>query len=89
MAAGKAAIMIPLPGQLEQQRNAEALQAAGGAQMILQSQLSGESLAAAIISLVESPAKISEMEAAARKLARKDAAAATVDLIEKIVSSKQ
>jgi len=45
MAAGKAAIMIPLPGQLEQQRNAEALQSAGGARMILQDELSGERLA--------------------------------------------
>jgi UDP-N-acetylglucosamine--N-acetylmuramyl-(pentapeptide) pyrophosphoryl-undecaprenol N-acetylglucosamine transferase len=89
MAAGKAAIMIPLPGQLEQQRNAEALQSAGGARMILQDELSGERLAREIIALVESPAKISEMEAAARKLARKDAAATTVDLIEKIVSGER
>ena len=35
---------------------------------------------------MDSPDKISEMEAAARKLARKDAAVATVDLIEKTVS---
>ena len=89
MAAGKAAIMIPLPGQLEQQRNAEALQSAGGARMILQDELSGERLAREIITLVDSPEKISEMEAAARKLARKDAAMTTVDLIEKIVSRKQ
>jgi UDP-N-acetylglucosamine--N-acetylmuramyl-(pentapeptide) pyrophosphoryl-undecaprenol N-acetylglucosamine transferase len=89
MAAGKAAIMIPLPGQLEQQRNAEALQSAGGARMILQDELSGERLAREIIALMDSPEKISEMEAAARKLARKDAAMTTVDLIEKIVSSKQ
>src|SRR5437870_4036131 len=45
MAAGKAAIMIPLPGQLEQQRNAEAMQTAGGARMILQDELTGERLA--------------------------------------------
>jgi UDP-N-acetylglucosamine--N-acetylmuramyl-(pentapeptide) pyrophosphoryl-undecaprenol N-acetylglucosamine transferase len=89
MAAGKAAIMIPLPGQLEQQRNAEALQGAGGARMILQDELSGERLAREIIALVESPDKISEMEAAARKLARKDAAMTTVDLIERIVSGER
>jgi UDP-N-acetylglucosamine--N-acetylmuramyl-(pentapeptide) pyrophosphoryl-undecaprenol N-acetylglucosamine transferase len=89
MAAGKAAIMIPLPGQLEQQRNAEALQSAGGARMILQGELSGERLASEIIALVDAPEKISEMEAAARKLARKDAAMTTVDLIEKMIRNRQ
>ena len=88
MAAGKAAIMIPLPGQLEQRRNAEALESAGGARMILQDELNGERLAKEIIALVDSPEKISEMEAAARKLARKDAAMTTVDLIEKVRGSE-
>src|SRR5213075_1026867 len=58
-AAGKAAIMVPLPGQLEQRRNAEALQNAGGARMILQDELTGERLAKEIIALVDSPEKIS------------------------------
>jgi UDP-N-acetylglucosamine--N-acetylmuramyl-(pentapeptide) pyrophosphoryl-undecaprenol N-acetylglucosamine transferase len=84
MAAGKAAIMVPLPGQLEQRRNAEALQEVGGARMILQDELSGERLAKEIVALVDAPNKITEMEAASRKLARKDAAAATVDLIERV-----
>jgi UDP-N-acetylglucosamine--N-acetylmuramyl-(pentapeptide) pyrophosphoryl-undecaprenol N-acetylglucosamine transferase len=88
MAAGKAAIMIPLPGQLEQQRNAEALQGAGGARMILQNELNGQRVAHEIITLINSPEKISEMETAARKMARKDAAAVTVDLIEKVRSQK-
>ena len=86
MAAGKAAIMIPLPGQLEQQRNAEALQDAGGARMILQDELSGERLAQEIRALVDAPETITAMESASRKLARADAAAAAVDLIEKVVS---
>jgi len=88
MAAGKAAIMVPLPGQLEQRRNAEALQNAGGARMILQDELTGERLAKEIIALVESPETISKMEEAARKLARKDAAEATVELIERVVNSQ-
>jgi UDP-N-acetylglucosamine--N-acetylmuramyl-(pentapeptide) pyrophosphoryl-undecaprenol N-acetylglucosamine transferase len=84
MAAGKAAIMVPLPGQLEQQRNAEALQEAGGARMILQNELNGERLAKEIVALAESPDAITKMEAASRKLAREDAAATTVDLIERV-----
>src|ERR1043165_2228897 len=88
MAAGKAAIMIPLPGQLEQTRNAEAMQNAGAARMIPQSELSGERLAKEIVSLVEAPKEITTIENAARKMGRKDAAAVTVDLIERVVTKK-
>src|SRR5262249_6381570 len=72
MAAGKAAIMIPLPGQLEQTRNAEALKNGGAARMIHQEELNGERLAVEIISLVSSPNEITQMELAARKMARRD-----------------
>jgi UDP-N-acetylglucosamine--N-acetylmuramyl-(pentapeptide) pyrophosphoryl-undecaprenol N-acetylglucosamine transferase len=89
MAAGKAAIMVPLPGQLEQTRNAEALMNGGAARMIPQNELSGERLAKEIVALVKSPDEISEMETAARKMGRRDAAEAAVELIEKTVSSKQ
>jgi len=84
MAAGKPAIMVPLPGQLEQQRNAEALRDAGAARMILQEELSGERLANEITSLIEAPEEIARMETAARKLAKRDAAERAVDLIEKV-----
>ncbi len=87
-AAGRAAIMIPLPGQMEQQRNAEVMQAAGAARMILQPELTGARLAQEIAALVAAPERITAMEQAARKLARPDAAAATVDLIEKLVSGQ-
>jgi len=88
MAAGKAAIMIPLPGQLEQTRNAEAMQQAGGARMISQADLNGERLAKEIVALVDVPEEITQMETASRKLARQDAAATTVDLIEKVRGQK-
>jgi UDP-N-acetylglucosamine--N-acetylmuramyl-(pentapeptide) pyrophosphoryl-undecaprenol N-acetylglucosamine transferase len=88
MAAGKAAIMVPLPGQLEQTRNAEAMQSAGAARMILQEELTGERLAKEISALIDSPEEITKMEIAAGKLARKDAAAATVDLIEKVAVAR-
>jgi len=85
MAAGKTAIMIPLPGQLEQRRNAEVLQEANAARMILQDELTGETLAKEIAALVNDPAEITRREEASRKLAKPDAAGATVDLIEKLV----
>ncbi|HYX28676.1 MAG TPA: undecaprenyldiphospho-muramoylpentapeptide beta-N-acetylglucosaminyltransferase [Pyrinomonadaceae bacterium] len=88
MAAGKAAIMIPLPGQLEQRRNAEVLRDAGGARMILQDDLSGERLAKEIVALVNAPEEITRMENASRKLARADAAGAAVDLIERVAEAR-
>jgi UDP-N-acetylglucosamine--N-acetylmuramyl-(pentapeptide) pyrophosphoryl-undecaprenol N-acetylglucosamine transferase len=52
--------------------------------MILQSDLSAEKLASEITELMNSPDKITEMESAAKKLARVDAAEATVNLIEEL-----
>jgi len=86
MAAGKTAIMIPLPGQLEQRRNAEVLQEANAARMILQENLTGEALAKEIAELINDPDEITRREGASRKLAKPDAAGATVDLIEKLVA---
>jgi UDP-N-acetylglucosamine--N-acetylmuramyl-(pentapeptide) pyrophosphoryl-undecaprenol N-acetylglucosamine transferase len=87
IAAGKASVMIPFPLAADdhQRRNAEALQAAGGTRMILQADLSGERLAAEIKNLAGQPELITTMEQSSRNLARGDAAAAVVDLIEKLV----
>lgn len=85
-AAGKAAIMVPLPTAADdhQRKNAEAMQNAGAARMILQKDLNAEVLAAEIELLISEPEKISEMEMCAKKLGRRDAAEATVDLIESL-----
>ncbi|HEX7998311.1 MAG TPA: undecaprenyldiphospho-muramoylpentapeptide beta-N-acetylglucosaminyltransferase [Pyrinomonadaceae bacterium] len=87
VAAGRAAIMIPFPLAADdhQRKNAEALQAAGAARMILQQDLTGERLAAEISKLTGAPGDIARMEEASRKLARGDAAAATVELMEELV----
>jgi UDP-N-acetylglucosamine--N-acetylmuramyl-(pentapeptide) pyrophosphoryl-undecaprenol N-acetylglucosamine transferase len=90
VAAGKAAIMIPFPLAADdhQRKNAEALETAGAAKMILQKDLTGERLASEINSLLGAPEKIAAMENAGRKLARREAAAVTVDLMEEIVSGQ-
>jgi UDP-N-acetylglucosamine--N-acetylmuramyl-(pentapeptide) pyrophosphoryl-undecaprenol N-acetylglucosamine transferase len=81
--------MVPLPTAADdhQRKNAEALERAGAAKMILQSDLSGESLAAEISRLVESPDAITAMETAAKEMGREDAAEKTVDLIEELKAS--
>lgn len=91
IAAGKAAIMIPFPLAADdhQRKNAEALEAKGAARMILQKDLNGHALAEEIKRLVQAPNELGEMETASRKLARGDAAAAAVDLIQQLVESKQ
>src|SRR6266550_4365583 len=85
IAAGKASLMIPFPFAADdhQRKNAEAMEAAGAAKMILQQDLSPQRLAAEIERLVHEPGKIKAMEYAARKLSRGDAAAKVVDLIER------
>jgi UDP-N-acetylglucosamine--N-acetylmuramyl-(pentapeptide) pyrophosphoryl-undecaprenol N-acetylglucosamine transferase len=91
VAAGKAAIMVPFPLAADdhQRKNAEALQSAGAVRMILQKDLSGARLAEEISSLISSPDEIDRMETASRKLARRDAAAATVDLMEELVKGSE
>ena len=90
LAAGKAAIMIPLPTAADdhQRKNAEALVKNGAARMILQKDLNGAVLAKEIIDLIESPEKITAMETSAKKMAKVDAAEVTVDLIENLVKGK-
>nr|MDQ3806062.1 UDP-N-acetylglucosamine--N-acetylmuramyl-(pentapeptide) pyrophosphoryl-undecaprenol N-acetylglucosamine transferase [Acidobacteriota bacterium] len=85
MAAGKAALMVPLPGQLEQRRNAEVMQEAGAARMILQEELTGERLAQELSALIADPDRVTRMSEASRRMARGDAAVAAVDLMEKLV----
>ena len=91
IAAGKAAIMIPFPLAADdhQRKNAEALEANGAARMILQKDLTGARLAQEIERLVQLPDELKKMEIASRKLARGDAAASAVDLIQELVESKR
>jgi UDP-N-acetylglucosamine--N-acetylmuramyl-(pentapeptide) pyrophosphoryl-undecaprenol N-acetylglucosamine transferase len=85
-AAGKASIMIPLPTAADdhQRKNAEAMQRAGASRMILQKDLNGDVLAKEISELISSPDAITRMEVSAKAMARKDAAEATVNLIEEL-----
>ncbi len=90
-AAGRAALLIPLPTAADdhQRKNAEALEKAGAARMILQKDLSAKTLSQAINDLINSPEKLSAMETAAKKLARKDAAEVTVNLIEILAANRR
>lgn len=80
-AAGKAAILIPLPTAADdhQRKNAEALAAQGAAEVLLQRDMTGASLAQRIVALADDRDRRTRMAAAARALARPDAAKVIVD----------
>src|SRR5262249_11025302 len=80
-AAGKPAILIPLPTATDdhQRKNAEAVESAGGAMVLPQSQTSGALLAARIVSLVDDRPLRDRMSRAMAALAKPDAARVIVD----------
>jgi UDP-N-acetylglucosamine--N-acetylmuramyl-(pentapeptide) pyrophosphoryl-undecaprenol N-acetylglucosamine transferase len=80
-AAGKPAILIPLPTATDdhQRKNAEEVEAAGGAMVLPQSQASGALLAARIVSLVDDRPLRDRMSRAMVALAKPDAAKVIVD----------
>jgi UDP-N-acetylglucosamine--N-acetylmuramyl-(pentapeptide) pyrophosphoryl-undecaprenol N-acetylglucosamine transferase len=80
-AFGKAAILVPFPYAIydHQRANAQALAQRGAAEMILDQELTGDSLAERIRNLASSAARLNGMAAAARLLGRPEAAARIVD----------
>jgi len=87
-AAGKAAVLIPLPTATDdhQRKNAEALAVAGAAELLLQRDLSGPVLAARVLALAGDRGRRDRMSAAARSLARPDAAKVIVDRALELVA---
>jgi UDP-N-acetylglucosamine--N-acetylmuramyl-(pentapeptide) pyrophosphoryl-undecaprenol N-acetylglucosamine transferase len=87
-AAGKAAILIPLPTATDdhQRKNAEALAAAGAAEVLLQQDLTGPALADRLLALARDGGRRREIEAAATRLARPDAARVIVDRAMELVN---
>jgi UDP-N-acetylglucosamine--N-acetylmuramyl-(pentapeptide) pyrophosphoryl-undecaprenol N-acetylglucosamine transferase len=80
-AAGKPAVLIPLPTATDdhQRKNAEALAVAGAAELLLQRDLTGPLLAARVLALAGDRVRRRRMSAAARTLARPEAARVIVD----------
>jgi UDP-N-acetylglucosamine--N-acetylmuramyl-(pentapeptide) pyrophosphoryl-undecaprenol N-acetylglucosamine transferase len=92
-AAGRASLLIPFPGAADQHQleNARAMERAGAARVIVQSELTpwprgAELLVTEIRKLMVSPATLERMAVCARGLARPDATARIADLVEHFVS---
>jgi UDP-N-acetylglucosamine--N-acetylmuramyl-(pentapeptide) pyrophosphoryl-undecaprenol N-acetylglucosamine transferase len=90
-AAGKPAIFVPFPGAADdhQRRNAEALQRAGAAMMLEQSQLTRESLVQTVTSLLSNQARLKAMGEAARKLAHPGAAREIVEMAARLAGKER
>jgi UDP-N-acetylglucosamine--N-acetylmuramyl-(pentapeptide) pyrophosphoryl-undecaprenol N-acetylglucosamine transferase len=82
-AAGRPSILIPLPSAADdhQRKNAEALVAHGAARMIEQRSLTGDLLAAEMMALARKVDERAVMSAAARRMAKPDAAKVIVERV--------
>ncbi|MEQ1884114.1 MAG: undecaprenyldiphospho-muramoylpentapeptide beta-N-acetylglucosaminyltransferase [Bryobacteraceae bacterium] len=85
-AAGKPSILVPFPGASDdhQLRNAEAMQQAGAAKLVLDGEMNGPRLVSEVCALIQQPEKLREMSAAARKFARAGAAKRAAELLESL-----
>jgi len=88
-ASGRAAIFIPFGAAADshQLRNAQEFERAGAARLIPEPQLSPERLTQEIFSLLDQPARLAELAARAKGLARPDAVRDIVNLIEQVARS--
>ena len=87
-AAGRPSILIPLPTATDdhQRKNALALVRTGAARMLEQREMTGERLAEEMLGLAGNRAALTEMGAAARRLARPEAAKVIVDRVLELVA---
>src|SRR5581483_9743541 len=82
-ALGRPAILVPLPGAIDQDQfaNAGVLMQAGGAIRIPQTEFTPERLASEIAALAGEPPRLAAMAAAAQRVGRLDAADRLADLV--------
>lgn len=90
-ARGLPAVLIPFPGAAEghQERNARALEAAGAAVVILQSELRGDVLRDTVEALLGDRDRLERMSRSSRRLGRPDAADALADLVVRLASRRR
>ncbi|MCY4104445.1 MAG: UDP-N-acetylglucosamine--N-acetylmuramyl-(pentapeptide) pyrophosphoryl-undecaprenol N-acetylglucosamine transferase [bacterium] len=81
--AGRASLLVPLPGATSDHQNANAavLAAAGASLVIPESELDGPRLATAISDVLADPVRLGSMQQAAARFGRPDAAGRVADLL--------
>jgi UDP-N-acetylglucosamine--N-acetylmuramyl-(pentapeptide) pyrophosphoryl-undecaprenol N-acetylglucosamine transferase len=89
-ALGKPSILVPYPhaANQHQEKNAVALVGQGGAEMIDQSQLTGQALAGVIVKYMDHPEDLCRMGERARRMAQPHAARMIVDQLVEMAMAK-
>ena len=89
-ARGIPAILVPYPYAAEnhQEHNAQALVDAGAARMILNRDLTAQSLGSVLTELLSQPDKLQQMAAASRKLGRPQAAQTIADMVLALAAAR-
>ncbi|MCD7060136.1 undecaprenyldiphospho-muramoylpentapeptide beta-N-acetylglucosaminyltransferase [Pelagibacterium xiamenense] len=87
---GRPAILVPLPGSLDQDQRANGLvmEKAGGAWVVDQATLSPQSLATQLTELFSSPSRLDAAAIAARGVGHADAVERLADLVEEAAAGK-
>ncbi len=87
---GRPAIMVPLPGAIDQDQkaNAEVIVRAGGGWMMEQRDMTPERLAAELGGLIAEPPRLAAAAAAAGAIARPDAVERLADLVERVAAER-
>lgn len=85
-AAGRPGVLVPFPFAADdhQTRNAEAMERAGAAVMVRDSEMTGERLHREVTNFMESPEMVRHMGEAARRMAKPDATRRAADVLESI-----
>ncbi len=85
-AAAKPSVLVPFPFAADdhQTRNAEAMERAGAARLVRDAELTGVSLAAAVLELAGTAGILERMGEAARRLAKPGAASRAADILEEV-----
>jgi UDP-N-acetylglucosamine--N-acetylmuramyl-(pentapeptide) pyrophosphoryl-undecaprenol N-acetylglucosamine transferase len=87
---GRPALLVPLPGALDQDQaaNARVLAEAGGAEIMLQPAFTPQALAARLGAILDAPGALFDMGAKARSIGIADAASRTADVVLQVAGSR-
>jgi UDP-N-acetylglucosamine--N-acetylmuramyl-(pentapeptide) pyrophosphoryl-undecaprenol N-acetylglucosamine transferase len=90
-AAGRSSLLVPFPFAADQHQlhNARTLEAAGGAVVVRDQDLTGERFFREVQGLLAAPGRLSAMERAARTLARAGAARRAAEVLEQAAARRR
>ncbi|MCX5578239.1 undecaprenyldiphospho-muramoylpentapeptide beta-N-acetylglucosaminyltransferase [Kaistia terrae] len=88
---GRPAVMVPLPGAIDQDQSANALvlAKAGGGWVVPQPELTADRLARELTAFLAEPGRLAQAAAAAKSVGRPDAVERLADLVERVAGGER